>query len=135
MNPKADTAKRVVLQRIAGELQPVALGRAKFRIGTSTIHVRFCSENQASPTKYKFNINPNTLSADHEVWICGSSNWFYLAPISAMNHMYNHPDSYPDRLHPEITVVSLDTSGHRVTYALGGQTLDFSPYFQATVGG
>ena len=28
----------------------------------------------------------------------------------------------------------LDTADHRVTYARGGQSLDFSPYFQAGMG-
>lgn len=127
----ADEAKRSAVQRVAAGRPVVSLGRAKFRVGTSTLHVRFCSENQASPTKYKFNINPNTLSADYELWICGEANRYYLAPTAVMTQMYNHPDSYPDRLHPEITVVSVETAGHHVTYARGGQSLDFSRYFQA----
>lgn len=131
MNLAADDAKQSAVRRIAANQPVVPLGRAKFRVGTSTVHVRFCSENRTSPTKYKFNINPNTLSADYELWICGEESRYYFAPTAVMTQMYNHPDSYPDRLHPEITVVSVDTVDHRVTYARGGRSLDFSPYFRA----
>ena len=63
--------KGMVLQRIAGNTAPAVVGTAKFRIGRWVVHTRYCSENVSAPEKYKFNINPNTLSADFELWICG----------------------------------------------------------------
>ena len=109
----------------------VGVGRSKVRIGDAVVHVRFCSTNAAAPEKFKFNINPNSLSADFELWVCGDESQYYLAPITVIQQMHRHPESYPDRHHPNITVVSLDTSTHRVTYARGGEAMDFRPYFRS----
>lgn len=61
------------------------------------------------PPYYKFNINPNTLSADYELWICGSAGVWYLVPIDLIGRIYSDPAAYPDHRHPEIRVVSLNT--------------------------
>lgn len=125
-----DLAKRAVLQALAVEQPVVGAGRSKVRIGGAVVHVRFCSANAAAPEKFKFNINPNSLAADFELWICGEESRYYLAPITVIHQMHRHPESYPDRHHPNITIVSLDASTHRVTYARGGEAMDFRPYFR-----
>jgi hypothetical protein len=131
MHLDANEEKRVVLQRIAGTSALMPAGQAKFRVRDTCIHARFCSENYSSPTKYSFNVNPNTLSADYELWICGDPDHYYLMPISLMRQIYDHPSAYVDHRHPKIRVVSVDIEKHCLTYARGGESLDLAPYFQS----
>jgi hypothetical protein len=42
--------------------------------------VRYCSRNVSAPRKFKFNINPNSLSAGCELWVCGSAAIYYMMP-------------------------------------------------------
>jgi len=125
--------KRATLQQIAGDLPIVFVGNAKARIGSHIIHFRYCSENRVAPGKYKFNINPNTLSADFELWICGEPQHFYLMPISIMREFYRHPEAYIDSYHPNIHIISVDADRHRATYARGGMSADLSQYFWASL--
>ncbi|MGC9326733.1 MAG: hypothetical protein ACP5I1_03790, partial [Candidatus Hinthialibacter sp.] len=108
-------------------------GKSKFRIGGSVVHVCFCSENGRGPEKYKFNINPNTLSADYELWVCGSAQIYYLMPVALMREIYDNPTTYVDRMHPEIRVVSVDTGAHFVTFASGGVGTSLKAYLGAVI--
>ena len=128
-----DDVRYRVLKEIAGAIGYSTADQAKFRIGKSLEHTRFCSQNAAAPSKYKFNINPNTLSADYELWICGSSNSYYLIPISIMKQIYSDPEAYVDKHHPEIRVVSVDIEKHCVAYAKGGKICDLSSFFQQRI--
>jgi hypothetical protein len=125
--------KSAALARVAKGATVFFVGKAKVRIGKSVVHVRYCSSNATAPGKYKFNINPNTLSADYELWVCGSAEVYYLMPISFMRGIYDHPNAYVDRLHPEIRVVSVDTHAHTVTYATGGVNSTLKGYLCATL--
>ena len=125
--------KQATLQQIAGNSQVVFVGNAKARIESRVVHFRYCSENRAAPGKYKFNINPNTLSADFELWICGVPQHFYLMPISIVRGFYQHPEAYIDNHHPNIRIVSVDAEQHRATYARGGMSADLSQYFRASL--
>lgn len=73
-----------------------------------------------APGKFKFNINPNTLSADYELWVCGSVAIYYLMPVAFIRDIYEHPNSYIDHFYPQIRIVSVDANVHTVTYAAGG---------------
>jgi len=86
-----------------------------------------------APDKYKFNINPNTLSADYELWVCGSADIYYLMPISVMREIYENPNTYTDNTHPEIRVVSVDAYSHFATFASGGTGTSLKPYLKATL--
>jgi hypothetical protein len=112
--------KNAALAKVANGASIVSAGNAKARIGKAVVHVRFCSRNLSAPGKFKFNINPNTLSADYELWVCGSAALYYLMPVAFMRGIYDNPDTYIDRMHPEIRVVSVDADAHTVTYAAGG---------------
>jgi len=70
--------KGAVVAMVAKDAPLVSAGRAKVRIGKCLVHVRYCSPNAKALKRYKFNINPNTLSADYELWICGSAAIYYL---------------------------------------------------------
>lgn len=119
------------IQQAAGDSVPISVGRAKFRIEQWVIHTRYCSENFFAPGKYKFNINPNTLSADFELWVCGEPDHYYLIPVSLMSEMYLHPEAYVDSRHPDIRVVSVEAVQNRAIYARGGTSVDLSQYFRA----
>lgn len=125
--------KKAALLAIASGSAISSLGKAKYRVGGSVVHVRFCSPNPRAPKRYKFNINPNTLSADYELWVCGSAALYYLMPISFIRGIYDEPNTYEDRRHPGIRVVSVDTASHTVTYASGGVGSSLRQYFGATI--
>ena len=125
--------KNAALAKVANGATVASAGNAKARIGKSVIHVRFCSRNPGAPDKFKFNINPNTLSADYELWVCGSAALYYLMPIEFMRGIYDNPDTYIDRMHPEIRVVSVDANAHTVTYASGGVSSSLRGYLCATL--
>lgn len=125
--------KKAALSKIANGVVIVSAGKAKFRIGNLVVHVRFCSRNLSAPGKFKFNINPNTLSADYELWVCGSAAIYYLMPLEFMQGIYNNPDTYIDSMHPEIRVVSVDANTHTITYASGGINCSLRGYLCASL--
>lgn len=123
--------KRTVYTRIGGSQNWVPSGRAKIRIGKKNIiHVRFCSTHPRRPTKYVFNINPNTLTADFELWICGDQETYYLTPTKIIKDIYSDPDAYQDYHHEGIKVVDVDTDSNYVMYARGGKSLNLKPYLR-----
>ena len=125
--------KRAALAIAANGAPVVSKGKAKYRVGSALVHVRFCSENVEAPAKFKFNINPNTLTAEYELWVCGSAAYYYLVPISFIRDIYDDPNTYEDRHHPGIKVVSVDADSHRVTYASGGVCAGLRSFFRATL--
>ena len=129
----SNTEKLAALANLAAGVRPISLGHSKYRVGQAVVHVRFCSEDRRGSTKYKYNINPNTLSADFELWVCGSASTYYLIPVALMRSIYDDPNTYVDRAHPEIRVVSVDISNHTVTYATGGAYKSLREYLNARV--
>jgi hypothetical protein len=122
--------KESVLSKIAHGARCSLYGREMYGIGSVQVHTRYCAEGTG---KYKFNINPNTLRADYELWICGGEEDWYLVPMRVIRAMYDHPDAYPDRLHPEIRVVSVDIRDHCAIYASPGVKQDLRPYYRAAL--
>ncbi len=129
----SNTEKRAALVKIAKGVSIIPTGITKFRIGQFVVHARFCSANPNAPGKFKFNINPNTLSAEYELWVCGSSAIYYLMPTSFIRGIYENPDTYMDYLHPKIRVVSVDTHTHKVMFASGGKTSSLEGYLNGTL--
>ena len=125
-----EAVKEKVLKTICGDRPFRFSRRAIYQVGQIAIHVRYCSTDSKRPVFYKFNINPNTLTADYELWICGAAERYYLLPKSEVSYMYTHPKAYVDHHHPKIRVVSLDTSCHVVSFAREATTLDVRSYFQ-----
>ena len=123
--------KRAALATIANGAEVVPAGTAKFRVGRNVVHVRFCSESSSAPDRFKFNINPNTLTADYELWVCGGATTYYFIPIAFIRRIYENPSTYEDRRHPGIKVVSVDAKTHTVTFATGGVTASLRPYYGA----
>ena len=67
--------KQAVLSRISQGKERRLIGKATYSIGGVSGHVRYCA-----PPTYKFNLNPNTLRADYELWVCGNQNDYFLIP-------------------------------------------------------
>ena len=121
-----DATKRAVLDRIAPSVGWRKSGQVSYSSSVGTVHARF---KTAGP--FSFNINPATLRADFELWICGSERLYYLLPRDTVRLIYDHPGAYIDSRHPDIRVVRVDPINHRVTFDTGGESLDLRPFFQA----
>ena len=126
--------KEAVLHEIAPGVSCHVCGRrrgATYLFGSIRVHARFCAQGIGH---YKFNINPSTLNADYELWICGKTDHWYLIPVHVIQEMYDHPDAYPDRRHPEIRVVTVDATAHSVAYAAPSVKRSLHQYYQAKLG-
>jgi hypothetical protein len=108
-----EAAKNEVLNRLAGAQQIKRLPKHKARIKDTVIHVRFRSGPKKPTTSmWSFNINPNTLTADLELWICGSAKTYYLIPRAAVQQIYNDPAGWPDHTHGGIRVAEINSDTH-----------------------
>jgi hypothetical protein len=127
--------KEKVLSRVANGKQwkKVSGGRQeKWQIVNRIVHVKY--RTRPSPVGvYSYNINPNPLEADYEIWICGDTEKYYLIPTNVMQTIYKDPDAYIDHTHPEIRIADVDVVTHRCRYARNRQKLDFSAYYQAVL--
>ena len=123
---------RVLTAITQGELYTSAEG-GKYRFKNKVLHIRFCAIDDRGSTRFKFNINPNTLSADYEIWVCGDAGHYYLIPIEFIREIYEHPHAYQDNAHPGIKVITADRVKHQVLYAAGGEKKDISSYFLETL--
>jgi hypothetical protein len=128
-----EEAKAKVVATIAGTTSYRKVPKAKYRVGDTTVHVRFRSKPKGDGVTHSFNINPNTLSADFELWICGSEDNFYLIPMSELKDIYDHPNVYRDYRHPDIRVLDVNTKSHRCTFGRNSLDRDFGAYFRATL--
>lgn len=122
--------KDSVLNEIAPGVRCCVCGQATYAIASVRVHARYCA---GGPRKCKFNINPNTLRADYELWICGGASQWYLIPVEVIKTMYDHPGAYPDRWHPGIRVVSVDMREHSAGYASPSIKKDLRPYYRANL--
>ena len=125
-----EATKSRVLQTIAGSKTYTNIGKARYRVGGTEVHVRYKSK-PSHGTSYPYNINPNTLRADYELWVCGESDGWYLIPMREIRLIYKDPDAYVDRRHPDILVVTVDVASHTVVYGSGGKSLDLRQHRNA----
>lgn len=131
-----DHIKKQVLDRIANGrswTEAKGVGQAKYRIGSKIIHLRFRSSPKSDGVSYAYNINPNTLSADFEVWICGDAETYYLIPINVIKEIYNDPGAYVDKIHPDLRVADINTHTHRTLHSRLGNSKTFSSYFRGVI--
>lgn len=122
------TPKQIIFHKLAEGQTITDLGRNKVMIGDIRIHYRFKSFPKQNLDKFPFNINPNSLDTQFELFICGSEHLYYLIPVDVLRMMYSHPNAYPDRHHPNIRIITIDTSKNKVTYAKPSISLDLAPY-------
>ena len=123
-----ESTKQAVIELIFKGAAWWPSGRSTVTNGKEKVHIRYCS-----PPTYKFNINPNTLRAHHELWICGNQHLWYLIPMIEIDRIYKDPLGYPDNRHPNIRVVSVYDNRDEVMYAKGAKTLDITSYRMRTL--
>jgi|SRR6266404_1087415 len=123
-----DHIKRAALNRIAGGDSWQTAKRSKFLVGHNVVHVRYCGPSRSNNRLYKFNINPNTLRADYELWICGNADENYLIPRPIIKQMYDDAEAYVDTRHEGIRMISVDNENDTATYARNGKKPDLKPY-------
>lgn len=124
--------KNQVLHRISGGQSYKSLPKYKWLVNNSVVHIKYRSSPK-SKSVFSYNINPNTLTADFEVWICGEADSYYLFPVAVMKSIYEDPDAYVDKTYPEIRVAEVDMATHRLLFGRGGKRLDCSGYFRAVL--
>lgn len=118
-----------VLGKVCPSVAPLKQKRSVYKLGGKVIHTRFKSK-ASSGNKFPYNINPQTLDADYELWVCGGNESWYLMPTSLMQQIYDDPEAYVDNAHPDIRVVTVDLDTHLLMYARGGQTMSVEAYYQ-----
>jgi hypothetical protein len=129
-----ESIKEEVLKQMSGNRpfrEARGHGPSKWSIEGKIVHMRFCSKPMPDGATFGYNINPNTLSSDYEVWICGRSEVYYLIPIAVIKKIYADPGAYVDSTHPEMRVAHIHTGTHRATFSTRGSGLDFAAYFRA----
>lgn len=127
--------KEDVLSRIAQGKQWKKVGedrKEKWQVGDKIVHVKYRARLLYRGA-YSYGINPNSLEADYEVWICGDTEKYYLIPTNVIKMIYNHPDAYPDNTHREIRVAHVHVGTHKCRYSPNGPIFDFSVYYRATL--
>lgn len=118
--------KDIVLKNIAGVEGFTIKGKVIYLVGDRLLHVRYVSPR--ANMRFPFNISRTTLKADYELWICGDEKTYYLIPIEIIRKMYDDPNAYRDKMHPNLIVVTCSTSDDRVTYAKGGKFITLDQY-------
>ena len=128
-----ERAKEAVLTQISGGRpwrKAYGHGKSKWKIEEKIVHMRFCSSPTTDGATFAYNINPNTLSSDYEVWICGRSDDYYLIPIAVIKRIYADAGAYVDSWHPEMRVAHIHTGSHHATFSSDGVGLDFAAHFR-----
>lgn len=125
-----DELKRWVLSQVGLGRIAKFTGKATFELLGKRIHVR--QTWTVTRMNWPFNINPNTLEADYELWILGWSLW-YVIPAKAIRYMYDAPTAYRNSDNPEIVTVSLNEELEECRFARDEPPLDLSPYRHATL--
>lgn len=123
--------KARVLASLAEGRSVQPLPKHKVRIDNFTVHVRFRTNAKTSGGVWSFNANPNTLTADYELLICGSPECYYLIPVSRIKEIYDDPRAYVDRRHPKIRVLDVTTKTHQCRFGPTGLERDFTAYYRA----
>ena len=109
-----DAIKARILEAVAGSRLYSSQGQARYRVGSATVQVRYKS-SASHGASYPYNINPNTLRADYELWICGEADGWYLIPMETIRNIYDDPHAYVDARHPEIRVITVNVALHLVS--------------------
>lgn len=126
-----DTAKFQALRQIARGAAVRPFGRSKVQIGNKVIHVRFRSTAKTlGGAVWLFTLTPSTLTADYELWICGSALHYYLIPKAVIERIYTDPSERPGYTQNEIWTAEINSRTHSWLRAKG-KSVDLSGYFKA----
>jgi hypothetical protein len=129
----ATEIKLKVLSKLGAGTPKKVRGPGMYEVDGQVIHARFCGVIKGRPDRYGFNINPTSLKAPWELWVCGDSAIWYLLPHAEVRRIYDDPDAYVASAMPKHRVVSLETRGNMLAVARGGKKLDISGYRNAVL--
>ena len=101
---QTDIFRESVLRKIAGYKAFKKVGRVSYEIDGNTYHIKV---KTGQLKKYPFNINKAVLSADYEVYVCGTDELYYVIPVELIRKMHLDPSAMPDYTHPGLTVVDV----------------------------
>jgi len=119
----ADTDKyrEAVLQKIAGNKEFIKAGKVTYTIDGNNYHIKVKTDDLK---KYPFNINNAVLSADFEVYVCGSDELYYVIPNELIKLMHTDPDAMPDHSHPGLTIIDVFPQENKIIYGTGGKAIN-----------
>ena len=122
------TPEQIIFQKLANGKSTYDFGKHKVNVAGKTIHWRKKSFPRKNPSKFPFNINPNSLSADYELFICGDEKNYFLLPKELVKMMNSHPNAYPDRRNPGYTIITIDIRYSEAVYASPSIALNLMSY-------
>lgn len=119
--------KHFVLKKVFGseKFKPTA-AKAIFDLNGVRVHVRHTWVSVRS--NWWFDINPNTLRADFELWLCGYPSLWYLVPVSAIRYMNEAPTAYPNTEKSGTTEVTVNEDNDTCIFARNEPRLDVSRF-------
>ncbi|MCO5234265.1 MAG: hypothetical protein M9888_11080 [Chitinophagales bacterium] len=119
-----------VLSKLAGGQRITTIKRSLVRINGLLVHYRMKSQASDGASKFPFNINPTTLTADFEIWICGSEEIYYVIPKTIIKKIYDDPDTYTNKTpnQEDIKTLTVNTFANEVAYGRNGKKLDIAKY-------
>jgi hypothetical protein len=127
---ETDQHREKVLAKIATGNNPRKIGGVSYDIAGKTFHIKVVTGKKK---KYPFNINDTVLKADYEVYVCGTSDLFFVVPISIVKMMHEDPNSMPDYTYPGYTVVDVHPMENKIIYGTKGKAIDIGMYRNATL--
>lgn len=122
------TPEQIIFQKLADGKTIIDIGNHKVKIGDKVVYWRRKGFPQSGSPKFPYNINPNSLSADFALYICGDEQNYFLLPIAFIKMMNSHPNAYPDNRNPGYTIITIDIRDLDVLYARPSIRLDLRPY-------
>ena len=123
--------RSAVLKKISDHEVKRAVAKGTQRIGPHSVHSRFVSWSSSRPGRYPFNINPDSLSADFEVWVCGDEDLWYTLPQKVIKEIYDDPDARVATDRPGHRIVTVDADDNTLDYNSRGERLNLSRYRNA----
>ena len=124
-----DSYRDAVLEKIDGGRDYTKRGRVTYKIDGKYYHIKVKTGQRV---KYPFNINPNVLEADFEVYICGTDFVYYLLPIEVIKNMHSDPSAMPDYRNPGYTIIDVCPGEDKIKYGTGGKSLNIGKYRNLT---
>lgn len=129
MREKTDPHRKKVLDKIADDDEYRQIGRVSYDIAGKIFHIKVVTGKKKN---YPFNINKTVLKADYEVYVCGTSELFFVIPISIVKKMHEDPNAMPDYRNKDYTVVVVKPLENKITYATKGKAINIGIYRNAT---
>lgn len=122
--------RKTVLRKIAGDRTFKKMGPVTYEIEGKRFHIKV---KTGQLKKYPFNINDTVLTADYEVYVCGTDALYYMVPIDLVKTMHADPAAMPDYRNPGYTIIDIYPDEEQIIYGTGGKSLNVSKYRNAAL--